>query len=397
MYRDLLRRIGLLNPGAMGPRRANYWMTGYPLTIGDCRGRNRPSSSTKPFSFALIVAGVLTICTGAPSSAPAIIHLSGVVSFQNTEADKAQGVASHLVTNSDNTLLVGTQYKAELYYLDTTTSTLKPLPATLSSFKASTTSEPGTWSGPAANISLPTGYGGVDVTDDPAGTFAEAGDGTGVGAGYYPVTLRVRAWDSTTAASWETATVRGESPFFTYTQRYIPAVTDTQIIGQPGFFLQEGPRITAQPQSQTVTVGTAVLLSVTVVGTPPFYYQWMFNQTNQISTATNSSLTLDHVDGTNSGAYSVIVSNALSSASSGNAVLTVLPVPFFKTVHRTNHIITLTWSAAAGQAYHLQFSTDLGSRNWNDLVTVSATNDVVTTCDDSGADPHRFYRLILLQ
>jgi len=177
------------------------------------------------------------------------VHQVGVVSFQNTESVKAPGVPSHLVTNGLGgtvTLLVGTQYNAELYYMDTTLNSLQPIASTISSFKSTTTATgKGTWNGPQAPTPLPLGYGGIDTVPDPdSGLPVETGDGTGVGSGYYPVDMRVRVWDSTTGATWETATIRGESALFSYVQRWTanpPAVTDTQMLTQRAFTIVPEP------------------------------------------------------------------------------------------------------------------------------------------------------------
>jgi len=182
----------------------------------------------------------LMVGIGFASGQPVVIlHHPGVVAFQNTETANAPGVPSHLVTNIDGTLLIGTQYKAELYYLDTITSILTPIAESLSSFRPLGTSVPGAWVGPATPISLPLGYGGVDFTSD----GMEAGDGTGTGPGYYPVTLAVRVWDSTTGGSYETATITGSSANFTYIERYStpPAVTDTMMLAQRAFQLVPEP------------------------------------------------------------------------------------------------------------------------------------------------------------
>src|SRR5207253_3123524 len=60
------------------------------------------------------------------------------------------------------------------------------------------------------------------------------------------------------------------------------------------------PTITQQPQSQSVTEGTNVTLSVVASGTPPLAYQWQFNGTNQPD-ATNATLTLLNVTTNQSG------------------------------------------------------------------------------------------------
>jgi hypothetical protein len=50
-----------------------------------------------------------------------------------------------------------------------------------------------------------------------------------------------------------------------------------------------------------------VTFKVGVTGTPPFVYQWSFNDAD-IPNATNSSLTLTNVTAPNAGSYSVNVS-----------------------------------------------------------------------------------------
>ncbi|MDD5139086.1 MAG: FG-GAP-like repeat-containing protein [Verrucomicrobiales bacterium] len=82
------------------------------------------------------------------------------------------------------------------------------------------------------------------------------------------------------------------------------------------------PSITSQPTNQTVTVGGVANFNVTATGTAPLIYQWKFNGTNIIG-ATNDTLTLSNVQLADAGIYSVQVENAVDSALSSNAVLTV--------------------------------------------------------------------------
>jgi hypothetical protein len=84
------------------------------------------------------------------------------------------------------------------------------------------------------------------------------------------------------------------------------------------------PLITSQPASQTVPPVANVSFNVGVIGATPFTYQWKFNGTN-INGGTNSSLTLSNVQVSQSGNYSVFVSNSGGSTNSSNAVLTVSP------------------------------------------------------------------------
>src|SRR5207248_1066260 len=65
--------------------------------------------------------------------------------------------------------LLGTNYVAELYYVDPGTSSLTPFADSISKFRITSTTSPGTWSGKAVTLPI----GGVDV----------------------PITLEVKVWD----------------------------------------------------------------------------------------------------------------------------------------------------------------------------------------------------------
>jgi hypothetical protein len=83
------------------------------------------------------------------------------------------------------------------------------------------------------------------------------------------------------------------------------------------------PQIVAQPQSQTVTVNSKATFTVTAVGTPVLAYQWYFNGA-QLNAANGASYTIQNAAQTDQGNYSVRVSNALGSATSQAATLTVV-------------------------------------------------------------------------
>ena len=94
------------------------------------------------------------------------------------------------------------------------------------------------------------------------------------------------------------------------------------------------PVILSQPQSQTVLVGDTVSFSVAVAGTPPFGYKWIARQTNGTTRPLANfgqgmpTITLTNVQLTNTGTYTVSVTNVAtplnSSVSSVGAFLTVL-------------------------------------------------------------------------
>lgn len=84
--------------------------------------------------------------------------------------------------------------------------------------------------------------------------------------------------------------------------------------------------ITAQPPSQTVYSGTNVVFSGAAQGQGPFAWQWLFNGTN-LPGATDSSLTLSNAQTSQSGTYTLQISNAFGTLLTSNAQLVVQASP----------------------------------------------------------------------
>lgn len=87
------------------------------------------------------------------------------------------------------------------------------------------------------------------------------------------------------------------------------------------------PNITNQPLSVTNLVGSNVTFSVTAGGTEPLFYQWYFNTNKGLADATNASFPLTNIQTTNSGFYSVIITNSAGSITSTPARLFVAEIP----------------------------------------------------------------------
>ena len=82
--------------------------------------------------------------------------------------------------------------------------------------------------------------------------------------------------------------------------------------------------VTVQPQNLTTNGGATVSFTSTVIGQDPFTYQWQFNGTN-LAGATNSTFILTNALASQSGPYTLVVSNSFGSATSTTASLTVVP------------------------------------------------------------------------
>jgi pectate lyase len=87
------------------------------------------------------------------------------------------------------------------------------------------------------------------------------------------------------------------------------------------------PSIDFDPQDQSALVGQDTSFSVQASGTAPLSYQWYYNTNTLLTNATSSTLTLTNVQLSDSGGYSVVVTNGSGAITSAVAQLTVsLPV-----------------------------------------------------------------------
>lgn len=97
-----------------------------------------------------------------------------------------------------------------------------------------------------------------------------------------------------------------------------------QVLDSPPFF-------TLQPTNETLAPGAIALLSAGVLGNQPLTYQWRSNGTNladagHIAGSKTDTLRLTNVTQADNGLYTLVVTNALGSATSLAAVVSVVPV-----------------------------------------------------------------------
>ena len=85
------------------------------------------------------------------------------------------------------------------------------------------------------------------------------------------------------------------------------------------------PIIVTQPANRGALLGGTATFTVLSSGRLPLSYQWQFSATN-LANATNATLTVSNLTVNQAGSYDVVVTNALGSATSSNALLTALTV-----------------------------------------------------------------------
>lgn len=170
---------------------------------------------------------------------------------------------------------------------------------------------------------------------------------------------------------------------------YLPGTTgwDTTFGGRPTAFWGP-PVIQAPPQIQTAEAGSVVGLSVKAAGSLPLFYLWYHNDTYLLSCRTNCALALANVQPSQSGAYTVVITNAAGAITSPPALLNVIaaverrPVPGLKLTGQTGSLLNVDGAGSLSP-----------TPNWTTLGSVSLTSPSQYYFDLAlPLPPQRFYR-----
>lgn len=151
------------------------------------------------------------------------------------------------------------------------------------------------------------------------------------------------------------------------------------------------PSITTSPIGGDFALGATVTLSVSATGTAPLTYQWQKDQ-HDLQNQTNSILSIGNAQGTDTGSYRVVVTNAAGTTTSSAVTVTVHdPLLAVRT------LAGLYITGAIGGSYRVDWRTDVSATNWNTLATVQLTNSPQLYVDVQSPDyPRRIYRAVRL-
>jgi hypothetical protein len=219
------------------------------------------------------------------------------------------------------------------------------------------------------------------VTAGTAATFSVTAAGSGSLA--YQWSKNGAAVSGATSASYTTpaAVASDNGALFTVTvTNTVGAVTSSAAT----LNVNVPPSITTQPASKTVSAGQTATFSVAATGTATLTYQWSKNGA-AVTGATSASYTTPAATASDNGAlFTVTVTNAYGSVTSGSATLTVSSPPSITTQPASQSVTagqTATFSVVATGTGTLTYQWLKNGTN-----VTGATSASYTTPATSGAD-----------
>ena len=237
---------------------------------------------------------------------------------------------------------------------------------------------------------------GQSVTAGTNVTFTAAADGTA------PLTLQWYRGSTLVGSGSTTLTLNSVQPGDTGAYTLVVGNSYgsvTSLVANLTVAPSTPPTILTQPLSQIVTVSSNVSFSVTATNATS--YQWRFNS-NNIAGATTNTYAIVGAAVTNSGFYSVIVSNSAGSVPSTNAQLLVVVAPSPTVAPRFNPLtvsagqFALSFTTLPGYRYLVQTNSNLGTANWGTISNIPPSFIGANVSFPQPANaPQLFYRVTI--
>lgn len=163
---------------------------------------------------------------------------------------------------------------------------------------------------------------------------------------------------------------------------------DTSAVAQLTVTVPVAPSVLTQPQDQTnILPGATATFSVIASGSDPLNYQWLFNTNTAIAGANGPTLTVNNVQATNEGTYSVVVNNLAGSTNSDLAALTLDTRPVAPSfVSQPASVVVLAGSSVSFSAAASGTAPIFYQWLKNGSLVSGATNTTLTLTNVQNAD-----------
>jgi Immunoglobulin domain/Immunoglobulin I-set domain/Abnormal spindle-like microcephaly-assoc'd, ASPM-SPD-2-Hydin len=329
------------------------------------------------------------------SAATLTVNIPPTISAQPASQTVTVGQTATFSVTASGSGTLTYQWKKNGTAISGATSASYTTPATVasdngSSFTVTVTSSTGSVTSNAATLTV---NAPPSITTQPASTTVNVGQtasfsvaATGTGTLTYQWKKNGAAISGATSASYTTpataSTDNGAQFTVTVTNSFgnMTSNAATLTVNVP-------PTISAQPASQTVTVGQAATFSVTASGSGTLTYQWKKNGT-AISGATSASYTTPAtVASDNGSSFTVTITSSTGNATSNAATLTVNAPPSITTQPASTTVNvgqTASFSVAATGTGTLTYQWSRNSAAISGATSASYTTPA-TASTDNGA------------
>jgi len=161
------------------------------------------------------------------------------------------------------------------------------------------------------------------------------------------------------------------------------------------------PGITTNPPAALLLLaGQSSAISVTVTGTPPYFYQWRDNGSNLANGGVyggvfTNILTLTAVATNNSGNYTVAITNTAGAVTSSVSALTIVLPPQLAATAGSPGSFQFSANTITGLNYVVLTTTNLAAAPWTPILTNNTgLSGAINFQTNNPGGPDQFYRLV---